>query len=48
MKSREERKEEYIDFDCPHCGRKLRAFKEQSGSKGKCPKCGQIVDVPKV
>lgn len=38
---------EYIDFNCPHCGHKLRAEKKLAGSKGKCPECGKIVEIPK-
>ncbi len=47
MEDQKEQKEQYIDFNCPHCGKKLRAPKEMAGSKGKCPKCDKIVDIPK-
>ncbi len=43
----EEKNVEYIDFTCPHCSRKLRAEKKLAGAKGKCPKCGEIVEIPK-
>jgi hypothetical protein len=33
-------------FDCPGCGKRLKARSAQSGSRLKCPQCGQVVDVP--
>jgi hypothetical protein len=35
-----------IRFDCPHCGKTLRAPEESSGKKAKCSGCGKGVVVP--
>ena len=35
-----------IQFECPHCGSRLRAKVEQTGKAGKCIHCGQRVMVP--
>ncbi len=35
-----------IEFACTHCGKQLRVKDEASGKKGKCPQCGNMVEVP--
>jgi ribosomal protein S27E len=35
-----------IAFECPGCGKRLKANAERSGSKLKCPQCGKAVAVP--
>ena len=35
-----------IDFQCPGCGTTLRVQAESAGKQAKCPKCGQIAQVP--
>jgi hypothetical protein len=37
-----------IVFQCPGCGKRLRARAEQAGSKPKCPQCGKEVVVPSI
>ncbi|MBW8038763.1 MAG: hypothetical protein FVQ85_02050 [Planctomycetes bacterium] len=37
-----------IKFHCKHCGQKIRVPEVGAGRKGKCPKCKNIVLVPKV
>ena len=37
-----------IKFRCKNCGRKISVPQIHAGSKGKCPKCKNIVVVPKV
>lgn len=37
-----------IRFCCKHCGQKIRVPEAGAGRKGKCPKCKNIVVVPKV
>jgi len=37
-----------IRFSCKHCGQKIRVPEVGAGRKGKCPKCNNIVVVPKV
>jgi phage FluMu protein Com len=37
-----------IRFSCKHCGQKIRVPEAGAGRKGKCPKCKNIVLVPKV
>lgn len=37
-----------IRFSCKHCGQKIRVPEVGAGRKGKCPKCNNIVLVPKV
>jgi len=37
-----------IKFSCQHCGQKIRVPEVGAGRKGKCPKCKNIVLVPKV
>jgi predicted RNA-binding Zn-ribbon protein involved in translation (DUF1610 family) len=34
-----------IDFSCS-CGRHVRVADDKAGSKGKCPNCGQVVQIP--
>jgi DNA-directed RNA polymerase subunit RPC12/RpoP len=35
-------------FDCPACGKRLKANPDKAGKKAACPKCGQHVVVPSV
>lgn len=35
-------------FRCPKCGKGIKAADEMAGKRGKCPACGQILDVPAV
>jgi predicted RNA-binding Zn-ribbon protein involved in translation (DUF1610 family) len=35
-----------IAFECPGCGKRLKAKTERAGSKVKCPQCGKAVAVP--
>jgi ribosomal protein S27E len=42
-----EKRGRFLDFKCPECGGQLRAKREHAGRKGKCPKCGKIVAIPK-
>jgi hypothetical protein len=35
-----------IQFDCPTCGKKLRAPEAAAGKKGKCPGCQNTFQVP--
>ncbi len=37
-----------ISFCCKHCGQKIRVPEVGAGRKGKCPRCKNIVLVPKV
>jgi len=37
-----------IKFRCQNCGQKIRVSEIHAGKKGKCPKCSNIVVVPKV
>jgi phage FluMu protein Com len=37
-----------ISFSCKHCGQKIRVPEAGAGRKGKCPKCKNIVVIPKV
>lgn len=32
--------------ECPNCGRKLNVPESVAGKRGRCPKCGAIVDIP--
>jgi Zn-finger nucleic acid-binding protein len=43
----EKRKDEFIDFNCPHCEVRLRAKRAQGGKKGPCPRCRYIIRIPK-
>ena len=35
-----------IKLSCPECGRKLSVSGDKAGKKGKCPRCGAIIEVP--
>lgn len=35
-----------IEFACSQCGQKLRVGDESAGKRAKCPKCGQINEIP--
>lgn len=35
-----------IEFDCEHCGKKIKAPDEASGRRGKCPFCQNSVYIP--
>jgi len=36
-----------IEFTCTSCGKKMKTGDANAGKKGKCPKCGAVVDIPK-
>lgn len=38
----------YFNFDCPHCGKKLRGQEEQTGRSVRCPFCKNSLTVPEV
>lgn len=46
MLDQKDREPKYVEFNCPHCSKKLKVPKGYEGTKGKCPECGKIVDVP--
>ncbi len=35
-----------IAFNCGHCGREIKTADNSVGKKGKCPKCGESIQVP--
>src|SRR5438874_220232 len=35
-----------IHFDCPSCGKQLKAKDEYMGKRAKCPGCGQVRIIP--
>ena len=35
-----------IRFDCPNCGKTIKASDSRAGKDGKCPGCGKPVHVP--
>ena len=35
-----------IEFACTSCGKQLKVKDEAAGKKGKCPQCGNMVEVP--
>lgn len=35
-----------IDLDCPNCGRVLRVADKYAGRRGKCPACGESLQIP--
>jgi DNA-directed RNA polymerase subunit M/transcription elongation factor TFIIS len=35
-----------ISFECPHCGKKLKAPDSASGKQSPCPRCGHLVNCP--
>lgn len=35
-----------IEFACMHCGKQFKVKDEAAGKKGKCPQCGNMVEVP--
>jgi hypothetical protein len=35
-----------ITFTCPHCRQTLTVPEGSAGKKGKCPQCGNLVDIP--
>lgn len=37
-----------IKFSCENCGQKFSVHKNNAGKKGKCPKCKNIIVIPKV
>ena len=39
--------ESMVRFNCEHCGQKIRVPETIAGKKGKCPKCKNIVIIPK-
>jgi predicted Zn finger-like uncharacterized protein len=36
-----------IVFECPKCETTLRAKSEIAGQQAKCPKCSEVITVPK-
>ena len=38
--------EEYLDFRCEHCGRKLRYLASRAGMQGMCPRCKKTCRFP--
>jgi len=36
-----------IRFDCPSCGKTIKVKDEGAGRKGKCPGCGEAIQIPK-
>jgi len=36
-----------IEFSCENCGQKITVPQVHAGKRGKCPKCKQIVTIPK-
>jgi len=36
-----------IKFSCENCGQKFSVHKNNTGKKGKCPKCKNIITIPK-
>lgn len=40
--------DEFCEFQCPKCGKKLKASSRAAGRRVKCPKCEQPVKVPGV
>lgn len=37
-----------IKFRCENCGQKFSVHKNNAGKRGKCPKCKNIIVIPKV
>ncbi len=37
-----------IKITCTNCGKKLETPEEKAGTKGKCPACGEVFEVPGV
>jgi predicted Zn finger-like uncharacterized protein len=35
-----------IPFDCPNCGAQYQIDEKHVGDKGKCTKCGTVIEVP--
>lgn len=35
-----------IEFACTNCGKKMKTGEANAGKKGKCPKCGTVLDIP--
>ena len=35
-----------IVFYCPHCGNEMTVAAENSGKKGRCPKCKMVITIP--
>lgn len=35
-----------IEFACTSCGKKMKTGAANAGKKGKCPKCGAVLDIP--
>jgi hypothetical protein len=48
LRNRRPEVEEYQNFNCPQCRRKLRYKSHQSGKPGACPRCGQRFNFPGV
>ncbi len=41
------REQEFVEFECPQCNEELRAHQSSSGKKGTCPKCRNIIRIPR-
>ena len=35
-----------IEFSCHGCGQRLKVGDDRAGGRAKCPKCGQVVNIP--
>lgn len=35
-----------IQFECPHCGRRIRAAVDAAGRSGRCKQCGKVITAP--
>jgi hypothetical protein len=46
LRGRKSEVEEYQNFNCPQCRRKLRYKTHQAGKPGACPRCGQRFNFP--
>ncbi len=46
VRSRPAVEEEYLHFNCPSCGRRLRYRSKQAGHQGACPRCRESFVFP--
>ena len=35
-----------IEFQCPHCGKKIKINEKYIGKKGECPGCKGVITIP--
>jgi hypothetical protein len=47
LRARRPREEPVCNFDCPHCGRKLRYRGQKAGKAGMCPLCREPLIYPR-